>query len=381
MIPLKPTGQLRMQPIQSVPMEPALFQPSKQATNMAKEVANDVLSLEPTKETSAIDIGFVSPSSFEKSEGCTVDLKDVSAVVEVQTNATGSFDDPIGARQVEAISQQQVPLVLQVYRKIPELNLLYWIMKITATTLGETFADMIAQTMHVGYWQTTLILLSFFVVTLIFQMCVTRYWPILYWAVILSTSTAGTTISDWMDRTLHLGYIAGSGILLGILVGIFVAWYFCQLPFSVSGTMSRPAECFYWAAILISNTLGTALGDCVSDEAGFGFAYSALLFGGLIALIAIVSFVAPRLRVFGFWAAFVLTRPFGAAFGDYLDKDEDDGGLQLGTYIASAILGGILLAFLLAAIYVEHFHTKLPRLEGPGWQRWTRNRCVWLWGL
>eukprot|EP00667_Euglena_gracilis_P014224 EG_transcript_14723 len=373
-------------------MPTATTEPCQQASAAADLKATSSLPcLDIAKEADVVrlELGVVDPASMGKAEDCVVEVGDVdTGKVEEAFGPSAAFDDPAcvppaPAEGVPLEGPVPTPLALglQVYRKIPELNLLYWIMKITATTLGETFADMIAQTMHVGYWQTTLILLSFFVATLILQLCVNRYWPVLYWAVILSTSTAGTTISDWMDRTLHLGYLVGSAILLGILVGVFVVWFLTRLPFSVTGTMSRPAECFYWTAILVSNTLGTALGDCVSDDADFGFAYSALLFGGLIVVVAGVAFLWRRLRVPGFWAAFVLTRPFGAAFGDFLDKSPDDGALGLGTYVASAILGGLLLALLAAAIYVEHFHTRLPKVPGPGWRPWVRNHFLELWGL
>lgn len=229
-------------------------------------------------------------------------------------------------------------------KKIPEVTLAFWVMKICATTLGETAGDLLSMTMDVGYAVSSLILLSFFFVTLVAQLAVRRYLPPLYWAVILSTSTAGTTMSDFMDRTLGLGYAKGSLLLITILAVIFAVWRLSEKTLSVDSVTTRRAETFYWAAILFSNTLGTALGDFLADDSGLGFAGGAALIGGLLVLVVLVTRFTKVSRVLLFWIAFVLTRPFGATMGDVLTKTHDKGGLGLGTVGSSAVLGVVLVA-------------------------------------
>lgn len=234
-----------------------------------------------------------------------------------------------------------------ILNKLPEITLLFWIMKICATTLGETAGDLMAQTMHVGYAVSSLILISIFIVTLLAQLASSRYIPPLYWLVILSTSTAGTTMSDYMDRTLELGYAKGSMILVAILLTILAVWKKTTGTLSVDNVKSRPAECFYWAAILFSNTLGTALGDYLADDSGLGFAGGALLIGSVLALITATYYFTSVSRVALFWLAFILTRPFGATMGDFLTKGGDKGGLDLGTLNSSLVLGGVLVALVI----------------------------------
>ena len=248
------------------------------------------------------------------------------------------------------------------WNKIPELTLLFWIMKIIATTLGETGGDWVAQTMNVGYLTSTLIFFGFFVVMLIVQLSLKGYVPPVYWAVILATSTAGTTMSDFMDRTLELGYATGSLIIVSVLIIILVTWRLVEGSLSVSQVNSRRGEVFYWMAILVSNTLGTALGDFLADDSGLGFGGSALLIGGVILLIILLYYFTKISRVVLFWAAFVLTRPFGATFGDLLTKSTEKGGLGYGTVGASLIL---LVALIILIIYEvfklkkEHAHTHI----------------------
>jgi len=238
-----------------------------------------------------------------------------------------------------------------VLSKLPALTFLFWVMKIAATTLGETAGDLMSMTLNVGYLVSTIILMSAFVVVLVGQLAAKRYIPFLYWAVILATSTAGTTMSDFMNRTLGLGYATGSTILLSTLIGVLVVWRLVEKSLSVSDVRSRRAEIFYWSAILVSNTLGTSLGDYLADDSGLGFAGGALLIGGIIALIVAVYFLAKRMKVASaglsvalFWAAFVLTRPFGATMGDVLTKDADKGGLGFGTIGSSIVLAVVLIA-------------------------------------
>jgi uncharacterized membrane-anchored protein len=231
--------------------------------------------------------------------------------------------------------------------KIPELTLLFWITKITATTLGETGGDLLAQTMKVGYGISTLIFFSFFLITVIWQLSVKRYIPPLYWAVIVATSTAGTTMSDYMDRTLQLGYAKGAVILVSILIIILIIWKLTEKSLSVNHIRSFRGEAFYWTAILFSNTLGTALGDFLADDSGLGFGGSALLISAVLTLVVLSYFFTRISRVILFWIAFVLTRPFGATFGDLLTKPHEDGGMNYGTKGASLILFGLLILLII----------------------------------
>lgn len=241
--------------------------------------------------------------------------------------------------------------------KLPQITLLFWIMKICATTLGETGGDLMAQTMKVGYATSSLILIGIFVVTLVAQLFSHKYNPWLYWLVILSTSTAGTTMSDYMDRTLELGYAKGAMILVSILMIILLVWKITMGTLSVTEVKSRKAECFYWAAILFSNTLGTALGDFLADDSGLGFAGGAALIGATIAVITALYYMTTVSRVLLFWLAFILTRPFGATVGDFLTKSSEKGGLDLGTLNASLVLGGVLLALI---VYTTLRQAKSP---------------------
>jgi len=227
--------------------------------------------------------------------------------------------------------------------KLPRITAAFWVMKICATTLGETAGDLLSMTLNVGYAASSLILIAVFLVTLAAQLASARYHPLLYWTVILSTSTAGTTMSDYMDRTLGLGYATGSAILLGILLAIFGLWRWSGISLSVEKIASRPVEALYWTAILFSNTLGTALGDFLADDSGLGFAGGALLIGGLLAVVLVLHFATSLPKVLLFWVAFVLTRPFGATFGDVLTKPAEHGGLNLGTIGSSLVLLAILL--------------------------------------
>lgn len=231
--------------------------------------------------------------------------------------------------------------------KIPEITLLFWITKILATTLGETGGDLLSMTLHLGYALSSVIFISAFLLSVAAQLRVSAYHPALYWTVILTTSTTGTTISDFMNRTLQFGYAKGSLILVTCLALILVAWRFKEKSLSVSTIRTTRAELFYWAAILVSNTLGTSLGDFLADDSGLGFSGAAALIAGLLGVIVLATAFTRLDRVLLFWAAFVLTRPFGATFGDLLTKPITHGGLNLGTAWSSLILA-ILLAGLVA---------------------------------
>jgi uncharacterized membrane-anchored protein len=237
--------------------------------------------------------------------------------------------------------------------KLPKITAAFWVMKIAATTLGETAGDLLSMTLNVGYAISSLILVSSFLATLVAQLATKRYHPLLYWTVILTTSTAGTTMSDYMDRTLSLGYAKGTAVLVTILICVFVAWRFTTGSLAVDHVKTRKAEIFYWVAILFSNTLGTALGDFLADSSGLGFMGGALLIGGLLAAVLVATFLTRISRVALFWIAFVLTRPFGATVGDVLTKPQEKGGLNFGTVGASAVLGSILVAFVVWSMIKE----------------------------
>ena len=242
--------------------------------------------------------------------------------------------------------------------KLPALTLAFWVMKIAATTLGETLGDFLSKGpahggINLGYLWASVIVLGIFFATLIPQLLSKRYIPFLYWAVILSTSTAGTTMSDFMDRTLGLGYAKGTAILIGLLIAALVTWRVVEGSISVNTVRTRRAEVFYWIAILASNTLGTALGDYLADEEqgpGLGFMGGAILIGAVIALIAAAYLVGRAMKVTSvtwtvtlFWAAFVLTRPFGATMGDVLARGHAEGGLGFGPGGSSVALAVILV--------------------------------------
>lgn len=238
--------------------------------------------------------------------------------------------------------------------KIPAITLVFWIMKITATTLGETGGDLLAQTMNIGYGTSSLILLGFFFVTLVMQFFTKKYHPVVYWLVIVATSTAGTTMSDYMDRTLGLGYALGSLILVGILVSILAFWKFKIGSLSVENIKTFKVELLYWMAILTSNTLGTALGDYLADDSGLGFGGGAALITGLLLVVILLHYYTKISKVALFWIAFVLTRPFGATFGDLLTKSAEKGGYDFGTIGASVILGTLLIGFVVYTSVQEY---------------------------
>ena len=241
---------------------------------------------------------------------------------------------------------QAAALTSYTMNKVPQITFAFWVMKICATTLGETAGDLLSMTLNVGYAVSSLILIGVFAVTLAAQLASKSYHPFLYWTVILSTSTAGTTMSDYMDRTLELGYPTGSAILLSILLCVLAVWRFSVGSLSVSNVRTFRVELFYWTAILFSNTLGTALGDFLADSSGLGFAGGALLIASLIALIALAYFCTQISQTLLFWMAFVLTRPFGATLGDVLTKSHDKGGLDFGTVGASLVLASVLIVLI-----------------------------------
>lgn len=226
--------------------------------------------------------------------------------------------------------------------KVAAVTFAFWVMKIAATTLGETAGDLLSMTLNLGYALSSTILVAAFLLLLALQVSARRFHPALFWSVVLATSTAGTTISDLLDRTLGLGYALGSSLLATCLGLILLGWRKSEGSISVSHIDSRKAEIFYWSAVLFSNTLGTALGDFLADDSGLGFAGGAMLVGSLILATALATRIKGVSKVMLFWIAFVLTRPFGATFGDVLTKPLEKGGLDFGTVGSSLVLFSIL---------------------------------------
>ena len=227
--------------------------------------------------------------------------------------------------------------------RVPQIILLYWIIKIASTTLGETGADMFSMTFHIGYGMTLVAFLALFVVFLGIKLFLKRYDPLVYWLVFTTTAIAGTAISDFIDRTMGLGYGPGSAVLLTLLLITLIFWHKNKKTISVEFITSSKDELFYWIAFLIANTLGTAAGDFISDGLGIGFLNSSILIGGLLVIVTLCHYYSKINGVLLFWIAFVFTRPFGAAFGDLLTKPTGNGGLNLGTVDASIFFGLILI--------------------------------------
>lgn len=230
--------------------------------------------------------------------------------------------------------------------KVPEITFGFWLIKIAATTLGETGGDAVSMSMNLGYLVGTGIFAAIFLTAVIAQIKAKQFHPFLYWTTIIATTTVGTTLADFVDRSLGIGYAGGSSVLLALLLGSLFVWHRTLSSVSVSTVSSPKAEAFYWVTIMLSQTLGTALGDWTAGTAGLGYTGAALLFGGLLALIAAAYYWTSLSRTLLFWAAFILTRPLGAVVGDFLDKPLNAGGLALSRYSASAAL----FAFMLTAI-------------------------------
>jgi uncharacterized membrane-anchored protein len=231
--------------------------------------------------------------------------------------------------------------------KVPEVTLVFWIIKIAATTLGETGGDTVTMTLNWGYLVGTALFLSLLLVLVILQIAAKRFRPWLYWATIVASTTAGTTMADFADRSLGIGYAGGSSLLFACLMATLGAWYWSQGSISVATVNTPKVEAFYWVAITFSQTLGTALGDWTADDTGLGYDGGALLFAAGLAVLAAAYFWTNTSRVFLFWAAFILTRPLGATVGDFLDKPVSDGGLALSRPIASAVIAAFIIACLL----------------------------------
>ena len=227
--------------------------------------------------------------------------------------------------------------------KFPEVTLVFWIIKIAATTLGETGGDTVTMTLNWGYLAGTALFLSLLLMLVILQIAAKKFYPWLYWATIVASTTAGTTMADFADRSLGIGYAGGSSLLFACLMATLGAWYWSERSISVLTVNTPKVEAFYWIAITFSQTLGTALGDWTADDTGLGYDGGALLFAAGLAALAAAYFFTNTSRVFLFWAAFILTRPLGATVGDFLDKPVSNGGLALNRPIASAVIGAFII--------------------------------------
>ena len=226
--------------------------------------------------------------------------------------------------------------------KVPHVTLGFWIVKIFATTVGETGGDALSMTLQLGYLVSTLIFLGFFVVTLTAQVASKRFHPVFYWAVVVATTTVGTTTSDYLDRTLGLGYIKSSIMLFCLVLAVLAAWHFTTGKIEFERITTRKEETFYWVTILVSNTLGTALGDFVATDTGLGFEKGALVFAALIAIVAALHYFTDIPDSILFWSAYVLTRPLGATLGDTLTKPHTEGGLGLGRITCSLVIAAAM---------------------------------------
>jgi len=231
--------------------------------------------------------------------------------------------------------------------KVPELTLLFWVIKIAATTLGETGGDMVSMSMNLGYLVGTAIFAAIFVVAVFIQIKAKQFHPAIYWFTIIATTTVGTTLADFADRSLGIGYAGGSTLLFGLLMTSLFIWYKTKGTVAVNTVSDPQTEMFYWVTIMFSQTLGTALGDWTADSEGLGYLGGATVFVILLLVVLGLYFWTKISRTFLFWSAFILTRPLGAVLGDFLDKPVDHGGLALSRYTAT----GVLLVFILIGVF------------------------------
>jgi uncharacterized membrane-anchored protein len=251
--------------------------------------------------------------------------------------------------------------------KLPAITAVFWIMKIAATTLGETGGDLVAQTLNVGYLASSFLFVGLFIVSLIAQLRAKKFHPALFWAVIVTTSTAGTTLSDFMNRTAGLGYAAGAMVLITCLVIVFVVWRLSGQTLKVEQINTVRGELLYWIATLISNTLGTSTGDWLAHDTGIGFQTSTLVITAALLVIVAAHYFTPISGTLLFWLAYVLTRPFGANAGNTLSKTYAEGGLNLGTFGASGVLAAVLVGLVVYQTVVEHKRSamRLPENQDP----------------
>ncbi len=242
----------------------------------------------------------------------------------------------------------EITTTKKVQSKVPALTLLFWVIKIAATTLGETAGDAVSMSMNLGYLVGTAIFAIIFLIAVIVQIKASRFHPFIYWTTIIATTTVGTTMADFADRSLGIGYTGGSLLLFALLMASLATWYRTLGSISVNTVNNSRTELFYWVTIMFSQTLGTALGDWTADTAGIGYSGGAIVFSSLIAIVVILYYWTRISRTILFWTAFILTRPLGAVLGDFLDKPIKSGGLALSRYTAS----GVLLLFILACVLI-----------------------------
>ncbi len=247
-----------------------------------------------------------------------------------------------------------------VLSKVPEVTLIFWVIKILATTLGETAGDALSMSMNLGYLLSTGIFAVIFVAAVIVQVLARKFHPVIYWTTIIATTTVGTTLADFADRSLGIGYAGGTTILALLLVASLWIWKRTLGSVAVDSVNTPKSEMFYWITIMCSQTLGTALGDWTADTAGLGYGGGIFVFGGILAVIAAAYHLTKISHTILFWAAFILTRPLGAVVGDFLDKPTSAGGLNLSRYSASATL------FLLIGFFIFAFSHKPAKHLNPG---------------
>jgi len=244
----------------------------------------------------------------------------------------------------DAVTIEQTPLAASSHmNKVPQVTVAFWVIKIAATTLGETGGDALSMTLDLGYAVSTAILFAFFAITACAQISARRFHPFLYWTVIVATTMVGTTMADFADRSLGVGYVGGSLILFAILMATLGCWRYAIGSVSVNRINSPQVETFYWLTILFSNTLGTALGDFLADDSGLGYEGAALVFAVILAVVAALYFGTRISRTLLFWLAFILTRPLGATVGDILTKPHADGGLDLSRISSSAVIAVFMI--------------------------------------
>jgi Uncharacterized membrane-anchored protein conserved in bacteria len=236
---------------------------------------------------------------------------------------------------------------LKKHNKVAEIILIFWLLKIVATTLGETLGDFISMSLNLGYTVGILVTFAFFLAALIVQLSLKKYIPIVYWLVIIGTTTLGTEISDFIDRTLHLGYASGTFLLVSCLAIILILWFRRYKNLEVYPIADKQKEIYYWIAILFSNSLGTAFGDFLGDYFGMSYLQGALITGSVILVVVLLHYLTKINHIVLFWIAFVFTRPFGATFGDFLTKPLEKGGINLGTLNSSIVSVGLMVILLI----------------------------------
>lgn len=251
-----------------------------------------------------------------------------------------------------------------VWSKVPEITLIFWVIKIAATTLGETGGDSVTMTLNWGYLAGTALFLALLVFLVIAQIRAEKFRPFLYWATIVASTTFGTTMADFADRSLGIGYTGGSLLLLACLLTVLLLWYWAEGTISVNTVTTPRVEAFYWGAITFSQTLGTALGDWAADTGQLGYGGGALVFAAGLAIIAVLYVWTNASHVLLFWAAFILTRPLGATVGDFLDKPLHDGGMALSRPIASAVIAAFIVMCVLVLPQRPGRHPGIPATAG-----------------